>query len=445
MSFMKMKPSSTTKFSSSNKTSRNTSSQQAAGSKTSGNFCNYSHRPCMQDRIENYEFCIRHILEDKKCPFKQCSFTSGKSAKRCPNAVPRVERKDGYCPEHARKMNLMRRKANKKTAPKHTAETLLEDLEHYIKPMPETSLRGAGDASSKQFSRKHRIGLEASRILDTLTSSEESDTEAMLVEQAWKGEQDSDAESIDSENEDLLKHAGVYTAEEVALITRDKLIRLQSLYIDQFKRLQHVLREKRRKYKATADLELETLGPIQTSDDDPVMNAKLAKYMAIKRYHRRYGKEALLHQQMKERRMAQTEGINYQPPQYQLCIHSVNDDQCDAKAIPLSKYCLKHILQDPQQVLYQPCTYGNGACGKSIAAVTDNPRCDLHTPLVAMEKRLQSQQTAEQDSLEDQIVDPMDDQALPPLARELEQDSTDYINLGSSQISMDLGLSSLLK
>ena len=44
------------------------------------------------------------------------------------------------------------------------------------------------------------------------------------------------------------RHAGVYTAEEVALIYRDKLIRLQSLYIDQFKRLHHRLREKRREY-----------------------------------------------------------------------------------------------------------------------------------------------------------------------------------------------------
>ena len=58
------------------------------------------------------------------------------------------------------------------------------------------------------------------------------------------------------------RHAGVYTAEEVALIMKDKLIRLQSLYIDQFKRLQHVLREKRRKYLHTVKREKETLGTI---------------------------------------------------------------------------------------------------------------------------------------------------------------------------------------
>lgn len=56
----------------------------------------------------------------------------------------------------------------------------------------------------------------------------------------------------------------MYTAEEVALIMRDKLIRLQSLYIDQFKRLQHVMKEKRRKYLQTTKQEREALGKEDT-------------------------------------------------------------------------------------------------------------------------------------------------------------------------------------
>ena len=56
------------------------------------------------------------------------------------------------------------------------------------------------------------------------------------------------------------RHAGVYTSEEVALITRDKLIHLQALYIDQFKRLQHLLKEKRRKYLHTVRQERERYG-----------------------------------------------------------------------------------------------------------------------------------------------------------------------------------------
>lgn len=56
------------------------------------------------------------------------------------------------------------------------------------------------------------------------------------------------------------RHAGVYTAEEVALFTREKLIRLQSLYIDQFKRLQHLLKEKKRRYLHNRKIEHETIG-----------------------------------------------------------------------------------------------------------------------------------------------------------------------------------------
>ena len=58
------------------------------------------------------------------------------------------------------------------------------------------------------------------------------------------------------------RHAGVYTAEEVALIMREKLIRLQSLYIDQFKRLQHLLKEKKRRYLHNRKVEHEALGKL---------------------------------------------------------------------------------------------------------------------------------------------------------------------------------------
>lgn len=57
----------------------------------------------------------------------------------------------------------------------------------------------------------------------------------------------------------FLRHAGIFTAEEVIYIAREKLIRLQSLYLDQFRRLQYTLREKRRKYLHALKKEKETL------------------------------------------------------------------------------------------------------------------------------------------------------------------------------------------
>lgn len=57
--------------------------------------CAFTQRPCPQPRLEGLEFCIKHILEDKNAPYKQCSYVSAKNGKRCPNASPKVERKDG--------------------------------------------------------------------------------------------------------------------------------------------------------------------------------------------------------------------------------------------------------------------------------------------------------------------------------------------------------------
>ena len=57
--------------------------------------CSFTQRPCPQPRLDGLEFCIKHILEDKNAPYKQCSYISSKNGKRCPNAAPKVERKDG--------------------------------------------------------------------------------------------------------------------------------------------------------------------------------------------------------------------------------------------------------------------------------------------------------------------------------------------------------------
>lgn len=46
----------------------------------------------------------------------------------------------------------------------------------------------------------------------------------------------------------VFRHAGVWTAEEVTKMCRDKLLRLRSLYMSQFERLKHVYKNKRRKY-----------------------------------------------------------------------------------------------------------------------------------------------------------------------------------------------------
>lgn len=76
------------------------------------------------------------------------------------------------------------------------------------------------------------------------------------MDQTWRGE----GKRIDSDGEGPLTHAGVYAAEEVALIMKEKQICLQSLYTDQFQRLQHLFKEKKRSYLHNQKVEQEALG-----------------------------------------------------------------------------------------------------------------------------------------------------------------------------------------
>ncbi|KAF7471839.1 Hypothetical predicted protein [Marmota monax] len=303
--------------------------------------CSFTHRPCSQPRLEGQEFCIKHILEDKNAPFKQCSYISTKNGKRCPSAAPKPEKKDGvsFCAEHARRNALALHAQMKKTNPGPMSETLLCQLSAYAK----TELGSQTPESSRS---------EASRILDE-DSWSDGDQEPITVDQTWRGDPDSEADSIDSDQEDPLKHAGVYTAEEVALIMREKLIRLQSLYIDQFKRLQHLLKEKKRRYLHNRKVEHEALGSSLLTGPEGLLakeRENLKRLKCLRRYRQRYGVEALLHRQLKERRMLATDGAAQQLPPQMYKPEQVLSVPDDLEAGPMDLYLSAAELQPTESL-----------------------------------------------------------------------------------------------
>ncbi|KAI1229811.1 KAT8 regulatory NSL complex subunit 2, partial [Lamprotornis superbus] len=245
--------------------------------------CAFTPRPCSQPRLEGQEFCIKHILEDRNAPFKQCSYVSTKNGKRCPNAAPKPEKKDGtsFCAEHARRNALALQAQVKKSNPGPT----------------------------------RTAGVTASRTLSP--------------------------------------HAGVYTAEEVALIMREKLIRLQSLYIDQFKRLQHLLKEKKRRFLHSRKGEHEAIGSSLLTGPEGLMakeRENLKRLKCLRRYRQRYGVEALLHRQLRERRVLATDGA---------------------------------AQQDTNQTLFKPCQGSEEVpCNKPVpVSLSEEPCCPLHLRL----------------------------------------------------------------
>ncbi|KAG8002996.1 KAT8 regulatory NSL complex subunit 2, partial [Nibea albiflora] len=352
--------------------------------------CSFTQRPCSQPRLDGFEFCIKHILEDKSAPYKQCSYVSAKNGKRCPNASPKVERKDGvtFCAEHARRNAMALRAQMRKTHSSPSPETLLSQLSGYNR----AETHGVEGGSS-----------EASRILDEDSLSEEEQG-PLVLDQTWRGDPDSDADSVDSDHEDPLKHAGVYTAEEVALITREKLIRLQSLYIDQFKRLQHLLKEKKRRYLHNRKVEHETLGSSLLTGPEGLSvkeRENLKKLKALRRYRRRYGVEALLHRQLRERRQAVTDGAPQPHTRtvYEKCNSFVEGTRCSNPCLPMTRHCVSpqrvlfmcfsltprrsDIYQDSNQVLFKMCPgLKDVPCDRTVhLGQSDDPRCPLHLTL----------------------------------------------------------------
>lgn len=56
--------------------------------------CTYPSYECTQLCLEGYKFCVKHILQDKNAPFKQCSYVFSSNGKRCHLPAPRSDKKD---------------------------------------------------------------------------------------------------------------------------------------------------------------------------------------------------------------------------------------------------------------------------------------------------------------------------------------------------------------
>uniref|UniRef100_A0A1A8D0I4 INO80 complex subunit Da n=2 Tax=Nothobranchius kadleci TaxID=1051664 RepID=A0A1A8D0I4_NOTKA len=79
--------------------------------------CSYSPKLCKQRRLNGYAFCIRHVLEDKTAPFKQCEYVAKYNSQRCTNPIPKSEDRR-YCNSHLQVLGFLPKKERKK---KHDA------------------------------------------------------------------------------------------------------------------------------------------------------------------------------------------------------------------------------------------------------------------------------------------------------------------------------------
>ena len=61
------------------------------------NLCCYSQRVCHLEKLKGFDFCHKHILEDKASPFKPCDFVAKSNGRRCPNPAPKLPDKGKRC------------------------------------------------------------------------------------------------------------------------------------------------------------------------------------------------------------------------------------------------------------------------------------------------------------------------------------------------------------
>lgn len=348
-----------------------------------GLLCNYGTHLCHGQRLQGYEFCIRHILEDKTAAYKPCAYTgetSGGQVTKCPRAAPRTTRGEGFCREHSRAVVSARHRLGKRPREEGQAggQAAVESLAHY---------------------RAGRAGEEGPRLGQLLLCGEGRGEDSggeeagRRVGDYWPGDGESDAESVDSEGEDSLKHAGVYTGEEVMRTMRDKLIRLQKLYIEQFGRLQHKLRESRRDYLAQVREEREA-GMMNISSQ-PHEAAQYSRLKALTHYHAPAGREALLAARHREKRALVSGGrpgasSTSTSPAVAPCQHPMTSTtRCGAGVVPMARFCPRHILEQPGQVLFRPCGAvtdpTDGPCETPVPGLFPHSACVFHTRLLPMQ------------------------------------------------------------
>uniref|UniRef100_A0A182X4Q7 KAT8 regulatory NSL complex subunit 2 n=1 Tax=Anopheles quadriannulatus TaxID=34691 RepID=A0A182X4Q7_ANOQN len=196
----------------------------------------------------------------------------------------------------------------------------------------------------------------------------------------------SDNESVDSQSDDPLKHAGIYTAEEATRITKEKLTRLQTLYIEQIHRLQHVLRERRRNYlreqRAERDYHCSIFDQVKQTPRERMLYEQLK---GLNRYHRKHGVEAILQRKYLEKRAKATEGLQQKPPSLPKCAYTEGGVKCGERTLPCCKHCRKHILEDKKQVLFRACGIEKSGvvCQEPLAGLFENVTCPLHMELPA--------------------------------------------------------------
>lgn len=119
-----------------------------------------------------------------------------------------------------------------------------------------------------------------------------------------------------------------------------------------------------------------------TNDED---NEKIHKLKSLERYQKMtVGQEAVVFKSAMDRKIRATSLLSNKgkshPPH---CTFLEMGIKCTGKIIPKSKFCRKHILKDPKQILFRACgiLHNDKNCQDPIINFDTKSTCILHEKL----------------------------------------------------------------
>ncbi|XP_018018324.1 KAT8 regulatory NSL complex subunit 2 [Hyalella azteca] len=277
---------------------------------------------------------------------------------------------------------------------KENALTLLERLSHH------ESVTQSGN-SLIQTPDANKVAWRNTPDVHCFSVENQNDEDEELLSQYSKDKLlggDSDVESGGDSDLETLQSAGIWTDVETVKVHLAHLNKLKSAYLDEFSYLHQELRENRQQYLEEVAAEHQSLTRIHSQPKDTVEEQQIyTQLKALRGYRRHHGRQALLRAAYLEKRasklannsesaatISKDRGSSSTKSNKHCCLYSQGSWKCGDPAIPLAKYCVKHILEDPHQQLYRVCGVvegGSEPCVSPIIPLPHLPTCLYHTPV----------------------------------------------------------------
>ena len=233
----------------------------------------------------------------------------------------------------------------------------------------------------------------------------------------WRGTWEAGLSASDDDSDgfgEWSKTADPCSEEELVAKRRSHLIKLRGLYESQYLRLKRLLGKKHQEYVRERETLLSEVaaaggqpGRVRGTSKIPLSKRKqLPEATAsnvddedsarslFHRYKKTYGTDAALALQLRRRKstglsypFAAPTSLSTPGMRLQCTYHPAHLPPCYNRAMPFSKVCHRHIMEDKHQVLYKRCTFteqvgpAKVSCPHPIHRSDQPPFCDTHIKL----------------------------------------------------------------